>query len=146
MGKLDDAEFVLRCPDCNDEPGSFHSQNNRESNFNIDFKTFRLALKRFSTLMDDLFQSAIRQGLAPCGKCGRSLPRRHTIADYAPPSIRAKRGLHIYCYDCEAGSHVTLAGLPAIIVSFAGMVDNATYDVILKRDTYETLAIHSSDG
>lgn len=175
LGKLNDTEFVLRCPDCNDEPGSFHSQSGRKYPFDADFKTFRPALKRFSTRMDDLFQTAIRQGFAPCGKCGRSLPLRHTIAHYAPPSIRAKRGLHVYCYDCEAGSYESLdglalnlpqgraffqahprihalpqseieqAGVPAIVVSFAGVVNNATYDVILKRGTYETLAVHSSD-
>jgi len=176
LGKLNDTEFVLRCPDCNDEPGSFHSESGRESNFNIQFKTYRPALKRFSTLMDDLFQSAIRQGFAPCSECGRSLLLRHTIAHYAPPSVRAKRGLHIYCHDCESGSYETLdglalnlapgreffqahprihslpqreierAGVPAIVVAFAGVADNATYDVILQRDTYETLAIHSSEA
>jgi hypothetical protein len=37
------------------------------------------------------------------------------------------------------------AGVAAIVVSFAGVPDNAAYDVILNRDSYETLAIHSSD-
>jgi hypothetical protein len=169
-------EFVLRCPDCNDEPDSFHSQSGRESHFNLQFKTYRPALKHFSLLMDDLFQGAIRQGFAPCRQCGRSLPLQHTIAHYAPPSVRAKRGLHIYCYDCESGSYESLdglvlnlaqgrdffqahprihalpqreiehAGVPAIVVSFTGVADKATYDVILQRDTYETLALHSSDN
>lgn len=175
MGKLDDTEFVLRCPACNEEPGSFHSQSGRNYPFDTDFKSFRPALKRFSTLMDDLFQTAIRQGFVSCRKCGRSLPLRHTIAHYAPPSIRAKRGVHIYCYNCESGSYESLdglalnlaqgraffrahpriyalpqreieqAGVPAIVVSFAGVSDNATYDVILQRNTYETLAVQRSD-
>jgi hypothetical protein len=34
--------------------------------------------------------------------------------------------------------------MPAIVVSFAGVADNATYDVILQRETYETIAIHSN--
>jgi hypothetical protein len=38
------------------------------------------------------------------------------------------------------------AGVPAVVVSFAGVGDKATYDVILKGDSYETLVIHSSDG
>jgi RNA polymerase sigma-70 factor (ECF subfamily) len=176
VGKLNEMEFVLRCPDCNDEPDSFHSQSGRESHFNLQFKTYRPALKHFSLLMDDLFQGAIRQGFAPCRQCGRSLPLQHTIAHYAPPSVRAKRGLHIYCYDCESGSYESLdglvlnlaqgrdffqahprihalpqreiehAGVPAIVVSFTGVADKATYDVILQRDTYETLALHSSDN
>ena len=176
LGKLNDSEFVLRCPDCNDEPGSFHSESRRESHFDLPFKTYRPALKRFSMLMDDLFQGAIRQGFATCRLCGRSLPLQHTVAHYAPPSIRAKRGLHIYCHDCESGSYETLDGLalnlapgreffqnhpriralpqreierdgaPAIVVAFAGVAGNATFDVILQRDTYETIAIHRSDG
>jgi RNA polymerase sigma factor (sigma-70 family) len=175
MGKLNDIEFVLRCPDCNDEPGSSHSQSSREFHLNAKLKTYRPALKHFSTLMDDIFQAAIQQGFIPCRQCGCSLPLRHTIAHYAPPSVHTKRGLHIYCYDCKSGSYETLdglalnlpqgraffqvhpriralpqreieyAGIPAIVVSFAGVIENATYDVILRRDTYETLAIYSSD-
>jgi RNA polymerase sigma-70 factor (ECF subfamily) len=175
MGRLNDKEFVLRCPDCNDEPDSYHSQSGRGGSFDGNFSTFRPALKRFSQFMDELFQGGIRQGSVPCAKCGRSLPLQRTIAHYAPPSIRAKRGLHIYCYDCESGSYESLdgmvlnlpqgraffqahprlralpqreidhAGVAAIVVSFAGVPDNAAYDVILNRDSYETLAIHSSD-
>jgi hypothetical protein len=125
--------------------------------------------------MDRVFQSAIQKGFAPCNKCGRRLPLQYTIAPYAPPSIRAKRGVHLYCPDCDSGSFESLdglalnlpegraffqahpriytlpqreieqAGVPALVVSFAGVGDNATCDVILKRDNYETLAIHSSD-
>jgi RNA polymerase sigma-70 factor (ECF subfamily) len=103
MGRLDESEFVLRCPDCNDEPGSFHSQTGRDYPFHGEFKTFRPALKHFSALMDELYQSAIRQGSGLCRKCGRILPLQYSIAHYAPPSIRAKRGVHLYCYACESG-------------------------------------------
>lgn len=175
MGKLDDSEFVLRCPDCNNEPNSYHSQTGRESPFNGEFKTFRPALKHFSAMMDDLYQTAIRQGAVPCRKCGRSLPLRYTVAHYAPPSIRDKRGLHMYCPDCDSGSYESLDGLAlnlpqgraffqahpriytlpqreierdgiaAVVVPFASVDGRATYDVILKRDTYETLDIYHSD-
>jgi hypothetical protein len=37
-------------------------------------------------------------------------------------------------------------GVAAVVVSFASIDENdAAYDVILKRDTYETLDIYSSD-
>jgi hypothetical protein len=36
-------------------------------------------------------------------------------------------------------------GVAAVVVGFAEVGGNASYDVILKRDTYETLDIHSSD-
>ena len=37
-------------------------------------------------------------------------------------------------------------GVPALVVSFTGVMETATYDVILNRDTYETLASTSSDA
>ncbi len=175
MGRLNETEFALRCPDCNDEPGSFHAQSGRDYPFDAEFKTFRPAFKRFSVLMDDLFRTAIRQGFLPCGKCGRSLPLQRTIAHYAPPTVRAMRGMHVYCHHCRAGSYESLDGfalnlpegrafiqahprirtlppreidhngLPALVIAFASVAENATYDVILKRDTYETLTTVSSD-
>jgi hypothetical protein len=175
VGRLDAEEFVLRCPDCNDEPGSFHSQSGREYPFDTPFKTFRPALKYFSAFMDNLYQNAVREGSHPCSKCGRSLPLHYTIAHYAPPSVRAKRGMHIFCHDCQSGSYESLEGLAlnlpqgqtffqahprvhslpqreidhagsaALVISFAGVTDNAAYDVILKKDNYELLATHSSD-
>lgn len=175
LGKLDESEFVLRCPDCNVEPNSYHSQALREFPFDGQVKSFRPALKRFSAMMDKLYQAAIRQGEMPCRRCGRSLPLRYTIAHYAPPSIRAQRGMHLYCTDCECGSYETLDGLAlgipegraffqehpriytlpqreierdgvtAIVVSFASVDNRATFDVILKSDTYETLGIYRND-
>lgn len=169
LGRLNENEFALRCPHCNDEPNSYHSQCGPESTAVTQFKTFRPALKRFSLLMDDLFQMAIQQGAIPCRSCGRQLPLRHTVAHYAPPSVRNQRGIHIYCHDCQSGSYETLNGLalnlpagqaffqthprihtlpereveyqgsPALIIPFVSVNDNATYDVILKRDTYEPL-------
>ena len=125
--------------------------------------------------MHDLFQTALVQGTALCSSCGQPLPLRHTVAPYAPPSVQAQRGLHIYCQHCQTGSYETLDGLamslpqgqaffhahprlhtlpereierdglPALVIPFASLLDTATYDVILKRDTYETIAVHSSD-
>jgi len=174
LGRLNDKEFVLRCPICNEEPNSFHSQKNRKHTpFTTNFKTFRPALKHFCTQVNDLFQTAIQQGFTSCHNCQQPLPLHLTIAPYAPPSTRAKRGLHIYCHKCQIGSYGSLeglalnqpqgreffqahpriltlpqqeiehAGVPAIVVSFASVTDNATYDVVLKSATYETLATYT---
>jgi RNA polymerase sigma-70 factor (ECF subfamily) len=175
VGRLDEDEFVLRCPDCNDEPDSYHSQSSRGDSFGGSFKTFRPALKQFSIFMDNLYQRAIREGFVICSGCGRSLALQYTIAHYAPPSVRAKRGLHVYCHDCQSGSYESLDGLAlnlpqgraffqahprvltlpqreidyagsaALVVSFTGVADNAAYDVIIKKDNYELLATRSSD-
>jgi RNA polymerase sigma-70 factor (ECF subfamily) len=174
LGRLNETEFILRCPSCNDEPNSFHSQNiNDHPSFDANFKTFRPALKHFCSQMDELFQTAVLQGFVPCHKCNQPLPLQRTVAHYAPPSVRAKRGVHLYCHNCQTGSYESLeglalnqpqgrdffqahprilalpqqeierAGVPAVVVSFASVSDNATYDVVLKRDTYETLATYT---
>lgn len=171
VGRLDAEEFALRCPACNVEANSYHSQDN-VSNYS-GLKTFRPALNRFIDKMHPLFLEAMQAGGAPCRSCGEWLPLRQGMPPYAPPSLQHKRGLHIYCARCEEGSYVSIDGLalhapagrdfwrreprirtlpaiaierdglPALHLPFESITNDAALDVILRRDTYELLDVYS---
>ncbi|MCB0165844.1 MAG: RNA polymerase sigma factor [Anaerolineae bacterium] len=173
LGRLDAEEFALRCPDCNIEANSYHSQDNVSHYGGL--KAFRPALNRFIDKMHPLFLNAMQAGGAPCRSCGEWLPLRQGMPPYAPPSLRHRRGLHIYCARCEEGSYVSVDGLalhapagrdfwrreprirtlpavaierdglPALHLPFESITTDAALDVILRRDTYELLAVFSRE-
>ncbi|MCB0178910.1 MAG: RNA polymerase sigma factor [Anaerolineae bacterium] len=173
LGRLDAEEFALRCPDCNIEANSYHSQDS-VSNYST-LKSFRPALNRFIDKMHPLFLDAMQAGGAVCRSCGEWLPLRQGMPPYAPPSLRHRRGLHIYCSRCDEGSYVSIDGLalhslagrdfwrrelrihtlpaiaierdglPALHIPFESVTNNAALDVILRRDTYELLDIFNRE-
>jgi hypothetical protein len=81
------------------------------------------------------------------------------------------RGMHTYCDLCDSGSYQSLEGMvldrpdgqaffqahpriralpqreverdgvPVIVVSYESLLDSASYDVVVARDSYETLAV-----
>ena len=63
IGRLDDGEFALRCPDCNTEANSYHSQDNVDDY--SAFRTFRPALNRFHQTLHTFFRQTIQDVGAP---------------------------------------------------------------------------------
>ena len=171
LGRLDAEEFALRCPDCNIEANSYHSQDSAPGYSGL--KSFRPALNRFIDKMHPFFLDAIHAGGATCRSCGEWLPLRQGMPPYAPPSLRHRRGLHVYCSHCDSGSYTSIYGLalhaqigrdfwrheprihtlpaiaiehnglPALHLPFESVTNDAALDVILRSDTYELLDIHS---
>jgi RNA polymerase sigma factor (sigma-70 family) len=170
VGKWDSHEFILRCPTCHEEPNTFHAQTRSNLLFQ-GLKGFRPALTRFTTSMNDFFMSAILTRTARCQRCQRPTPLRKGFPHYAPASVHAYRGLHVYCDYCGAGSYETLddlalglpegraffrthphihvlpqreieyEGTPALVVGYASHVESATFHVIVNGDTYEVLSV-----
>jgi len=117
---------------------------------------------------------AIQNDGAPCRGCGTWLSLCKGFPPYAPPSIHKKRGLHVYCSACNYGSYVSIDGqalfepigrnfwreekriltlpekeiemdgVPALHIPFESVRSRAALDMILHRDTYQLLAIHSN--
>lgn len=174
LGRLDATEFVLRCPVCNVEENSYHSQDNV-----IDYsslKTFRPALNRFIKTINTLFAQARRDGGVTCMLCGEWRPLRQGMPYYAPPSIQQQRGLYLLCPRCDLGSYISISGLAlnhqaglalwrqeqrirtlpevalevdgvaALHVPFESVKSSARLDVIVREDTYELLAVHNSEA
>lgn len=169
-GRFDAREFALRCPACSIESDSYHSQSTSENGFLQDVKGFRPALNRFSAWMHTFFQEALQNGAASCRRCGYSTPLHLYLPDYAPPSVRARRGLHVLCDRCGAGSYESLDGLvlnlpamqrfwrehprmralpqreidadgaPALLVGFESVDGRANFEAVLHRDSYAVLA------
>lgn len=168
-GRFTADEFVLRCPQCCAEPGVFHSQASVRPLLD-GLKGFRPALSRCSAWMDDLFRGAVAAGRAICRQCGHPTPLHLHLPASAPPSVRARRGMHVRCEHCGAGSYESLDGFalnspagrrfwrehprirtlpqrelthqgaPAIVISFESVSGPAAIDFVVHRDSYALLA------
>lgn len=139
-------------------------------------KSFLPAFKRHAAIGFDDFLAAITEGEATCVLCSLPLPLQYHLPDYLPPSMRRFRGMHVICERCNNHASMSLPllalsspdgrdffkahprirtlpegeielnGVPAIVLSFESVTDSATFDTIVHRDTYTTLAVHRSDG
>lgn len=173
-GRFTSDEFVLRCPQCCIEPDAFHSQSNVGPLLS-GLKAFRPALTRFSTWMDGFFRNAVTTGRAICQQCGQHTPLHLCLPLSAPPSVRARRGMHIKCEYCGAGSYESLDGFalhmpagrrfwrehprirtlpqrelsyqgaPAILISFESVAELDTIDFIIHRERYTLLSVGGHD-
>ncbi|MBV7333383.1 RNA polymerase sigma factor [Chloroflexi bacterium TSY] len=172
MGRLDDEEFALRCPDCHVEKHSYYAQNNVTHYGTL--KTFRPALNRFFQEMHTFYMQTIQACGLACPCCGDWLVLHKNLPCFVPLSIRKKRGLHIYCPRCRFVTYATIdklalyhqvgrdfwrrerrirtlphleietGGLAALHIPYESVKNGATLDLIVRRDTYELLAIHTS--
>ncbi len=133
---------------------------------------YRPALTRLMRWVDARYRPALAVGIIECEGCGRPAPLwHHPPPEYAAilPSLR---GVHARCDHCQLMTDVRLSNLalylpevrrfwrdhprlrtlperaveaggrPALVLGFASATGNARLDVVLARDTYETLAIH----
>ncbi|MEM7111610.1 MAG: RNA polymerase sigma factor [Chloroflexota bacterium] len=172
IGRLVADEFALRCPDCNPEANSYHSQDNVNSYASR--KTFRPALNFLMRELDGLFTQARVDNGRYCIGCGQWLPLRQGLPAYIPASLQNKRGLHVYCPSCPYGSCSCIDALalyspagrdfwrrekririlpakelsygnePALHLPFISYQSSAMLDIILRQGTYEVLAAHSN--
>lgn len=172
IGRLVADEFALRCPDCNPEANSYHSQDNVNSYARR--KTFRPALNFLMQELDTLFEQARVDNGRFCIGCGQWLPLQQGLPTYIPASLQNKRGLHVYCPSCPYGSCSCIDGLAlyspagrdfwrreqririlpakeltygneaALHLPFISYQSSATLDIILRQGTYEILAVHSN--
>lgn len=171
QGRLDDEEFLLRCPDCCEEPDAVISQSSYTGEL-ARLSSFRPALSRFAAWSHDYFQGAVAAGSAPCQRCGRLAPLREGLPAYAPPSVRRRPGIHVLCAHCGSGAYSSLDGvalsapqaqafwrreqrirlcgqreleidgLPAWGVAFESLRGPARIEALIERGTCRVLAIH----
>ena len=172
LGRLDEVEFALRCPVCDAEERSYHSQDNFSDYSQC--KTFRPVLNRHNQKMKKLFSTAMQKGGQACRVCGSWLDLKKGLPCYAPDSLKDADGLHVYCPDCESGSYTTLDGLalfhpigwefwkqeqrvrtlpqrslevdgvPALHIPFESVKGGGKLDLIVTADAYELIALHSN--
>lgn len=136
-------------------------------------KSFRPILKRLAARWYQTYTQVIAQGEYVCPRCHSSSPLQRQWAGDIPSTWSDLRGLVVFCQQCNTEDSSSLAGIvmsspegvdfyqkhprirqlpdreivlqgaPAIVLSSASVTDPATFDVIVHRDTFAILAIHS---
>ncbi|MBV7333373.1 RNA polymerase sigma factor [Chloroflexi bacterium TSY] len=138
-------------------------------------KTFRPVLKRLGALWHDIYTNAIAKGEYICPYCNLSSPVYWLSPDNSSPQLHDFRGLRVECQRCYRGGSFSLPaialsspeglnfhqkhprlrvlpdceiefqGVPAIVLPCESVPGSATFDTIVHRDTYATLARYRSD-
>jgi RNA polymerase sigma-70 factor (ECF subfamily) len=169
-----DGEFVLRCPTCSMKTGMDYHRSGVALLGGV--TRYKSALARIATWADGYFRPALRHGLAPCQRCGRSAPLVVQAAAELPLQPTGLRILLVSCAACGIQNTQSLSGLAlslpegqafwrahprirmlperevetqgraAFVHSFQSVADGARLDIISARDTYEVLRIHHSAG
>jgi len=133
---------------------------------------YRPALTRLMRWVDARYRPALAGGTLACEGCGRPIPLRHHPPPEFAAALPSLRGVHARCDRCGLMTDVRLSNLvlylpevrrfwrdhprlrtlpereveaggrPALVLGFASVTDSTRLDVIVARDTYETLAIH----
>jgi RNA polymerase sigma-70 factor (ECF subfamily) len=137
-------------------------------------KGYKPALTRLFTAAYDLVYPALFSRVLPCPCCGRPAQLRHGSPSYYPTAVRHMHGVYCHCDQCgdladmwlyglalalpegrrfwrdhpririRPEQEIEFAGRPALLVGFESVVDDARFEAVFARDTFEALT--TSEG
>jgi RNA polymerase sigma-70 factor (ECF subfamily) len=174
IGRLDPGagELALRCTTCLLTPDAYIAYSGPCEQLR-GLKSYRPALSRLMTLMDDYYRVKLVNRTVPCVNCGRPTPLRDGAPADAPPLPTQIDAAHIRCTACgtlattaraamalcmpegrefwrrrpkirfHSSPELETNGRAAVVSSLESLTDSARLDVITDRETYEVIAVHS---
>jgi RNA polymerase sigma-70 factor (ECF subfamily) len=161
--------FMLRCPDCNSEPGGVMARWTSDTLFR-GIKGHKPALSRLCAVGNEYYRDGMRSRAARCRACG-SLADVKIVAPNVD-SYLPSRGISVKCGACGSRASVSLDGLalclpvaqrfwrehprirtlpereieafghPAFITTFESVSDAGCLVVVSHRDTFAVLDVH----
>ena len=173
LGRLDSAsgELALRCTNCLPMADAYVAYSGPCEPLR-GLTSYRPALTRLMTFMDDYYRLRLVNRTVPCVSCGRPTPLRDGAPPDAPPLPVEIDAAHIRCAACgtlattaraamalclpegrefwrrhpkirfRPSPPVEVAGHPAIVSRLESLTDSARLDVLTDRETYEVIAVH----
>jgi RNA polymerase sigma-70 factor (ECF subfamily) len=174
IGRLDPGagELALRCTNCLMTPDAYIAFSGACEPLR-GLKSYRPALSRLMTLMDDYYRLKLVNRTVPCVHCGRPTPLRTGAPADCPPLPPQIDVAHMRCAACGAIATTARAaialcmpqgrefwrqhprirlhssptipanGRAAVVSSLESLSDPARLDVITDRETYEVIAVHT---
>jgi Sigma-70, region 4 len=174
IGRMNSAtgELALRCMNCLPMPDGYVAYSGPSETLR-GLTSYRPALSRLLTFMDEIYRRKLVNQMVPCLSCGRPTRLRAGPPPDAPPLPPALDPLYNRCEACDAifstarvaiglclpagrafwrrhprirlrSSHeIAAAGRTAVVTSFESLTDAARFDTITDRETYEVIAVHT---
>lgn len=166
-GKLD-----MRCPGCSSRKGHFiHS---RLGEGLKDVRTYRPAVSRVLTVIDEMFRAQAKDGAAPCPACGEWLPITRGTPPWVSHSYVDPKSIYLWhpgCGGADSETWLSLTwslpevrrfwrehprmrflpereieteGSPAVVTGFQSVTGGARLEVVALRDSLRVLSVNGA--
>jgi RNA polymerase sigma factor (sigma-70 family) len=169
------AELSLHCPTCKKRSGKAFMVQSGEPGFFDGIKTVKAALDHLMAWNDGYYQPGLATGRVPCPCCGRTATLLIEVPEEGSEIWQDEPGVRVLC-SCAIKSTYSVRSLalstPAgrrfwkeharirlrqqrrteyegcdvLITSYESVNGSATLDTVVKRATFEVLAVHQTSG